>query len=246
MLDKQIIKRDSIKKVISFGCSASDYMFGTNKVYGEVLANELGVHYYHHGVGCGSNHRMWRRFFKYAVNGKLNENTLITIQWTELTREEVFTRISSNIKYFQPVENEDYYEKGKNGTPDTCHHLDGLLFKYKWDEWNNKPYPINEYMKIKTDNMLSDKWSFELWKNWEFSIFDYCKNNNIPLVMMNSQNYNNYNIYKQEECYFNVVEYQDIFNSHPRIMENGEEDYAHMSTEGHEVLGNRILNKLEL
>lgn len=246
MLDKQIIKRDSIKKVISFGCSASDYMFGTNKVYGEVLANELGVHYYHHGVGCGSNHRMWRRFFKYAVNGKLNENTLITIQWTELTREEVFTRISSYIKYFQPVENEDYYEKDKNGNPDTCHHLDGLLFKYKWDMWDDKPYPINEYMKIKTDNMLSDKWSFELWKNWEFSIFDYCKNNNIPLVMMNSKNYNNYNIYKQEECYFNVVNYQDIFNSHPRIMENGEKDYAHMSTEGHEVLGNRILNKLEL
>ena len=79
---KQNINLDKIEKVISFGCSWSDYMFGTDVVYGEYLAKELNSEYLHHGIGCGSNDRIWRRFFEYGRNGFLDETTLITIQWT--------------------------------------------------------------------------------------------------------------------------------------------------------------------
>jgi hypothetical protein len=247
MLNKQKIEKNNIEEVFSFGCSVSDYMYGAEQVYGEFLSEKLNSKYHHHGIGGGSNHRIWRKFFKNAQLGNFNYKTLVTIQWTDLHRTEFFSRFL-NQKDF-PVfigESDEIYNKNKPpyGATLASNHLDGFVVNYKWDAWEWYPSPVREYMKMHTDNMISDKWSYELWKIYEFTVFEYCKNNNIPLIVLNGRSYNNFNIYNQEDVYFNIVDYQDLLYSHSRIDENDEKDISHMSKEGHKILSDRIYNIL--
>lgn len=244
MLEKQKIQKNNIEDVFSFGCSVSDYMFGTEKVYGEILSEKLDLKYHHYGFGGGSNHKIWRKFFKNAQLGNFNYKTLITIQWTDLHRTEFFSKFLEKDTHHLNIANSDEYYNKKSGAPLASVHLDGFLVNYKWDSWNWYPSPVRDYMKLHTNNMISDEWSYELWKIYEFTIFEYCKNNNIPLIILNGRSYNNFNIYTQGSCYFNVVDYQDLLYSHPRIDEINQIDNSHMSTDGHELLSERILKIL--
>ena len=53
-----------IDKVFTFGCSLSDYMWKVTKPYGQYVSEELNAEYIHEGAGCGSNERIFRKFFQ--------------------------------------------------------------------------------------------------------------------------------------------------------------------------------------
>ena len=237
---KQNINLDKIEKVISFGCSWSDYMFGTDVVYGEYLAKELNSEYLHHGIGCGSNDRIWRRFFEYGRNGFLDETTLITIQWTELERKEMFSAFGDEIVGGQ--HQDDY---NKTGYHEVCKHLDGYLYKFKHDAYSwvyNKP--MRKYMYHHTNYNLSREYSLDLWKNYNYSIKNYCELNNIPLIFISHRSYNEYHKESENE-YFHFIDVDNIYRHNPRIMEDGNDDFAHTSTKGHELVAFEILNKIK-
>ena len=208
------------------------------------MATTLNAEYIHHGVGCGSNHRIWRRFFDYAQKGLLNETTLVTIQWTEVIRSELF--------WAHPLDNssiqdQDSFTK-EFGFHDSVSHLDGTLFKFKTDAWKwHGEYPdVANHMRDFTNNCLSDKWSSELLNCYDFNIREYCKSNNVPLVLIDLKAYQ---IEEIKDNYLNVVSVDEIAKQNPRIMEDGREDYAHMSTKGHKLFSEKILkqiNKIEL
>tara|TARA_Y100001938_G_scaffold65782_1_gene91359 strand:- start:4991 stop:5716 length:726 start_codon:yes stop_codon:yes gene_type:complete len=241
MSNKQKIKLSKIKKVISFGCSLSDYMFGTEKVYGEYVSEKLNAKYLHHGIGCGSNDRIWRRFFEYAREGTLDETTLVTIQWTELLRIEMFTALSH---LNHGGKHQDQYST-KTGFPEVCEHLDGWLHKYKIDSYTwTSDVNMRKQMHNHTNNNLSDEYSMSLWKNYDYSIKNYCKLKNIPLLFIKHKGYNKY-INETDSEYFNFININDIYRQNPRIAKDNSEDFAHMSTKGHELVSKKILNKIK-
>lgn len=247
-MNKQKIDISKIKKVFSFGCSFSDYMLDTEIVYGEKLAELLDAKYYHHGIGCGSNHRIWRRFFDYAQNGTFDETTIVTVQWTELIRQEVFWGMPIDEGKFENKKTQDSYTVS-GGSADTVKHHDGILFKFKHDSWTwHERYPdVANHMKYISENCLSNKWSHELWSCYDFNIREYCKAHNIPLVFIGHKSYqDDSNGQFLNDTFFNIVHVDKIAKEHPRKMSDLTEDYAHMSTEGHIKFAKKILNKLEL
>ena len=70
-------------KVIVGGCSVSDYTGAeVDRVYGEILSERLNAEYIHHGSGCGSNYRMWRKITNLIMNGEISDKDLIIMQYT--------------------------------------------------------------------------------------------------------------------------------------------------------------------
>jgi len=78
-------------KVIVGGCSVSDYTPGVNKVYGEVLAENINAEYIHHGAGCGSNYRIWRNITRMVMNNEISEDDILIIQYTGVNRQEFWS-----------------------------------------------------------------------------------------------------------------------------------------------------------
>ena len=78
-------------KLIVGGCSVSDYTPGVDRVYGEILAEKIGADYIHHGAGCGSNYRIWRIITRMVMNNEINENDIVLIQYTDVSRQEFWS-----------------------------------------------------------------------------------------------------------------------------------------------------------
>lgn len=81
-------------KVVVAGCSISDYT-KVEQVYGEILASNIDADYIHEGAGCGSNYRIWRVITRMVMNNEIDENDVVFVQYTELTRQEYW---SANIE----------------------------------------------------------------------------------------------------------------------------------------------------
>ena len=226
-----------IDKVFTFGCSFSDYMWKITKTYGQYVAEELNAEYIHEGAGCGSNERIFRKFFEYLRNGDISKTSLVTLQFTEVSREEMWFN--------------NYVEKdatGHFGGKEMIEKFDeGGIFKYKWDSYKwNSDKDISRIMKDKTDFSLSYEFSLVKVKNIMFSIIEVCKSKEIPFIVLNGAYNRDYLNYK-DETEFLVVEYQDIQQKYPTYLyDTTDYDYSHLSQEGHIKLGKKILNKLEL
>ena len=60
------------------GCSVSDYT-QVDKVWGEYLAEDLGLNYIHEGAGCGSNWRMWRVIVDAVKTKQITPNDIVIL-----------------------------------------------------------------------------------------------------------------------------------------------------------------------
>ena len=225
-----------IDKVFTFGCSLSDYMWKVTKPYGQYVSEELNAEYIHEGAGCGSNERIFRKFFQYIREGSINTSTLVTLQFTELTRGELwfYNVVESNVA-------------GYDGGMDRIEKYDsGGIFKYKWDsyKWNTEK-ALSKIMKDKTDYCLNEKFQKENSLNMIYSIIEICKLKKIPFIIINS-NYNTpYKDFKNDNE-LNVISVRDIQRNYPTFFKHTEEfDYSHLSQEGHIKLANRILSKIK-
>lgn len=77
-------------KLVVGGCSVSDRT-EVDECYGEILAKRLNVEYIHHGAGCGSNYRLWRKITTDVINNKIAAGDLVVVQYTEVTRQEFWS-----------------------------------------------------------------------------------------------------------------------------------------------------------
>ena len=228
---------DKIKKVFTFGCSFSDYMYKVDKPYGHCVAEQLNSEYVHEGAGCGSNSRIFRKFFSYLRNGDINKETLTTFQFTEISRDELW--------FYNILENDNVSYHG--GVPMIEEYKTGGIFKYKWDsyKWNNEEN-LSKIMKDKTDYCINEDFDLE---NIIYSIIEVCKFKKIPFVMINGS-YNDYENFIDDSDLI-VVDYNDIQQKYPTIFgypkkRQSSYDYSHLSQKGHTELAKKIINKIEL
>lgn len=225
-----------INKVFTFGCSFSDYAWKVNKTYGQYIAEELNSEYIHEGAGCGSNERIFRKFFEYLRNGDIDNSSLVTLQFTEPSREELWFNT--------------YVEKdatGHFGGKEMIEKFDdGGIYKYKWDSYKwSSDKEVSRIMKDKTNFSLSTEFSVLKAKNIMYSIIEICKSKKIPFVILNGAYNRDYLDYK-DETEFLVVGYQDIQEKYPTYLFNTTKyDYSHISEVGHIELGKKILNKIK-
>lgn len=235
-----MIDGKNIKKVFVFGCSFSDYLKNITSVYGQIIADKLRVEYIHNGCGCGSNGRIFRLFTNYVRNNIIDSNSLVIIQFTELSRHEI---------WFRYIDNKDdfiYY----NGIPSVDKTNDGGgYYRYKWDsyQWHSNK-KLSSIMKDKTDYCFSDEYYFEKWKNEEYYIIQTLLLKKIPFIILNGDYNIEYNDYNNDTRISkdNVVNYMDIQNNYPTCNVNNIDvlDYAHLSQEGMNELAKEILKKI--
>ena len=224
------------KRVITFGCSFSDYMWKVDTPYGKQLANHFRCEYIHEGCGSGSNARIFRKFFNYIREGLINEETLVTLQFTEIGRDEM---------WINTIEGSCIH--GYDGGMDMVEIFDdGGIYKYKWNsyEWNDNKSVV-KLMKDKTDYCYSYEFYKQQSKNMIYSIIEICKYKKIPFIVLRgnySNGYEDFSLFGD----IPIVDYEDIRLKYPTKMRNSDEDdYSHISQEGMNHLFYKILNKIE-
>ena len=77
-------------KLIVAGCSVSDYT-RVDTVYGKILADSIGYDYVHHGAGCGSNYRIWKKLTQMLMSGDLTDCDIVLVQYTQIDRREFWS-----------------------------------------------------------------------------------------------------------------------------------------------------------
>lgn len=77
-------------KLIVAGCSVSDRT-RVDTAYGEILADSIGCDYVHHGAGCGSNYRIWKKLTQMLMSGNLTDCDIVLVQYTTLERREFWS-----------------------------------------------------------------------------------------------------------------------------------------------------------
>jgi len=134
-----------MRKLFVGGCSFSDYT-KVERVYGEILAELLGYEYIHVAKGCGSNYKMWRKLTKYLMDGILTSNDLLIVQYTEVTRDEIWC---PNILPDRLIGLVDEVDGG--------YITDWKLGSYKWQE-----YPeVSEFHQTKENFYTSEVFDVE-------------------------------------------------------------------------------------
>lgn len=71
-----------MKNVAVCGCSYSDYT-SVNKVYGEWIAEHLGLNYLHYAKGGSSNHRSIYKSARGIISGELGHQDILVFQITD-------------------------------------------------------------------------------------------------------------------------------------------------------------------
>lgn len=140
--------------LIVTGCSVSDYTV-VDKVWGEYLAEKLGVNYIHEAAGCGSNWRIWRVIVDAVKTKRINPTDKIFIQYTEATRKE----------FWSPFNNEkrSLYKSNKGSINDVYGNKDGTLIRYKVDAY--------KWHEIKQDRVLFKAYNRHVNPTYEREIF---------------------------------------------------------------------------
>lgn len=101
-------------KLISAGCSFSDYLQNNRTVYGRELAGLLDRDYHHQGANAGSNWRIWRVLGTAVMQGKITPQDLITVQYTGLERREFWSSHQAQAKSHQDhlIRSREPYSEG--------------------------------------------------------------------------------------------------------------------------------------
>jgi len=132
-------------KVVVGGCSVSDYT-EVKRVYGEILAENIGADYIHHGAGCGSNYRTWRNITNLVMNNEITEDDLILVQYTEPTRQEFWSAyVNENRR--------DIREGRCNG--------DIIRWKFNAHTWHKTNNFEQKFFKLKEEYFTSIEFDLE-------------------------------------------------------------------------------------
>lgn len=78
-------------KLVVGGCSFSDWFPNVEKPWPVSLSEKMGLEHLHEARGCGSNYRIWRELTKHIIEGKINKDDLLFIQYTSPVRYEFWS-----------------------------------------------------------------------------------------------------------------------------------------------------------
>ena len=162
-------------KVIVGGCSLSDYTGPTvNRVYGEILANNINAEYVHHGAGCGSNYRIWRVITKMVMNNEIDKDDIVLIQYTNPSREEYWSSGVLPNNRFDDYNKIELREQKYNG--------DIIRWKpeaYNWHKANDFEYT---FFKFKQDFFTSTEFDEERFEYNHFLFHNLMVSKNIKVA----------------------------------------------------------------
>ena len=133
-----------INKLAVFGCSYSDYLPLNRTVYGKELARLLSVKYLHYGVGAGSNWRIWRSLAQSVMQGELDRDSVVLIQYTGLERREFWSSRPPGPDRAPADRSRDLAPGG------------GSLLRYKAWAWTWQDHDIeNRFLKLYEENFVN-------------------------------------------------------------------------------------------
>ncbi len=133
-----------IKRLITFGCSFTDYSWPT---WADIIALDRGIEYENWAVGGGGNQQIARRAL-YRMTRGFEPGDAVMIQWTSITREDRF-RVNR------------WIAEGSVALSPT--YKDDFAPKY-WD-WNNDV--INTaHSRISTPKLLGQHLVYEMAMGW--------------------------------------------------------------------------------
>lgn len=145
---------NNFKSLTVFGCSFSDYMNGElHRVYGDYLAEHMGVTYQHQARGGGSNYAMWRRCHEMYAAGEL-DNGLIIIQYTEPMRQEFFVNRLPYNSWNRPADHQ--WPRAHNEDP----WGDGTVIRWKMgaDQWQNT-HRDRDFFRMYQAHYVNEAWA---------------------------------------------------------------------------------------
>lgn len=233
----------SRRKLIVAGCSYSDYTKVDN-VYGELLAQKLDFDYIHEAAGCGSNWRIWRKITKHVLNGNLTSNDLLIVQYTEILRNEFWTRLEEPNNFY----------KTKDGlllSPSHDTEYDGIINRWKMNSHNWQVNDkLSKFHKDYEDYFVSDEFAYEQWKTHNYMFQCMLSMNNIPTIFVNSVRINNELWSRSLSDSTNILPtykkhmyVQSDRHSPKHDLEQG--DIWHMNSVGHEYEAENLYNHIQ-
>ena len=217
------------RKLIVAGCSFSD-RFHVEQCYGEILADKVNLQYLHQARACGSNYAIWRRISTLVLNGTINSDDVLLIQYTEFTRNEFATWIdvSSNDSLVDRYDDETW------------------VIRYKIDIdrlYHNKT--VRHFLKKYNDNFVQIKFEEEKFRTNNFNFQCMLALNKINAFFLNlncyaPDGYIWYTIpYFKDRVYADQVSLQHL----PYCI--SEQDPWHMSQIGHQKLAGELHDYLQ-
>ena len=217
-------------KLIVGGCSVSDYTGPTvNRVYGEILASNIGVDYVHEGAGCGSNYRIWRNITRMVMNNEITKDDIVLIQYTKPSREEYWSSVVLPDAYrFDDYKKIEIREQKYNG--------DIIRWKPEAHNWHktNSEYT---FFKLKEEHFTSTEFDEERFEYNHFLFHNLMVSKNIKVayIVPGGEKLGGYNSY-----------YVHLFNKNGEIhitddmtfLYPGEylQDAGHWNQKGHEYV----------
>tara|TARA_B110000977_G_scaffold133953_1_gene170572 strand:- start:5124 stop:5792 length:669 start_codon:yes stop_codon:yes gene_type:complete len=217
-----------MSKLIVAGCSVSDYT-EVDRVWGDYLAEHLGLEYKHLAAQCGSNDRLFRLLTNDIRNNIIEPDDIVMVQYTTIERTEFWSGISP----LEPDALRDPYD-------------DGSIIKFKF-----RSHETFKGIECKFTKM------YERFINHNFELEKFI-NNHVSFQCL-AKEYNIHNLYFvkvgeygwDEITYGNIPlipKYKDNFLNYRDLLQDDKWrlafDNLHLSEQGHKELASRVFARL--
>lgn len=225
-----IMVNKKFTKLATGGCSYSDYA-EVDINYSEIIAKKLNLEYIPYTACVGSNFRIWRMIIKDILNGKIDKNTLLIIQYTEPVRNEMFSKFILNDndgRMGNTTKGSYLREDAKNGQI-----IKYKLGSYKWQKFKEEI----KLHKLIDENFISDEYSNDLFDINHYGFSSILKENGITTIFLTTAY-----IKEVPQHYNENLHYIDVRHLHSTEFGLSDTDIAHLSEHGHGELANIILN----
>lgn len=231
------IQGTKIDKLVVAGCSFSDYA-KVDKNYSEHLSEILKIkHTPNYTCGGGSNFRMWRKILSGIRNKEILPNSLLVIQYTDVSRKEFWSCFE--------------LESERNGNPDKGSYMrenfkrSGQTIKYKYGSWGwqSKAEEVLLF-KLMEENFTDTHYDYEVFENNHFSLCTTLEFYKINTIFIESQ----YCTKLKVPNGMYLHKYTTPKN-YPRSVDMDlcltNEDCAHLSESGHLDFAKRLANFID-
>ena len=209
------------------GCSFSDHT-KVDKVYGEYLAESLGMNYIHEGAGCGSNWRIWRKIYEHVGDHRITSKDILIVQYTNSERQEFFSRF----KFTHLVD-------GRQRLRDKFNN--GEIIRYKIDSYTWQPIEQEKkFLKLYQDNHVDSEFAEHQFECHHAMFETFLLANNIRTIFFKSGYRSNLQLLPEHE----KISFKKTDCSNPPY-NLSDSDTAHMNAEGHKNIANLLFQHIE-
>ena len=224
-------------KLVVAGCSVSDRT-RVDTAYGEILADSIGYDYVHHGAGCGSNYRIWKKLTQMLMSGQLTENDIVLVQYTSIDRREFWsdTLAPEFQRYSMHDKNMELRELNNGGN----------IVRYKSFVYGEGKIE-NQFLKMYEKYFNNIEYNRELFATNHFLFHNTMDKYGIKIFYITFDNSDIHNLYAyvgQEQHLFQTTNEQHI-NITDIESKYCLEDKGHFSQQGHNYVAKVLEQKLK-